>query len=495
MLTLAEVLEDPTLRPAAPVLVAGGDAVAGTQVRWVHSSEVVEIAALLSGGELLLTGGELLTGLRPAAQISYVSSLAARGVAALAVQSAGTGHGLPGELVAAAEQAGLPLIELRQVVPFVEVAEAVNRRIASSQLAALSVADSLSRELEEVLAAQPTHVARLVETTAHRLGARVRLADLGGRTLGEADVLGEVAEPTLSSTRLLVHGIEAAVLDIEHGPELEASMVEVVVARIRTIFALALSPLLQPSLTRLAGDSLVELIASGGGGDRLAELARSVGLPTTRPLAVALLERSPSAEAETETLVARALPAALTGTHDGWCVAVVPLQRAHADRGAALSSLRDAGLSGALGPIVPTIQHASRSLAEARSTYRIGRSSKWGDTLHDAADYLVERTAERWLPRSAVQEFTWEAMGEVVQYDAQHGTELVRTLDVWLSTGCNATAAAGLLFLERQSLHKRLKRIFELLGGDPRDRGMLGALSFAAKITRGNTRLREDQRD
>src|SRR5688572_5357989 len=55
---LSEVLKHPTLTAADPVIRAGAAAAAGTQLRWVHSSEVLDIAPLLSGGELLLTGGD-----------------------------------------------------------------------------------------------------------------------------------------------------------------------------------------------------------------------------------------------------------------------------------------------------------------------------------------------------------------------------------------------------------------------------------------------------
>lgn len=54
-------------------------------VRWVHSSEVLDIAPLLSGGELLLSGGQALAGVTAERQADYVRELAARGgVAALA---------------------------------------------------------------------------------------------------------------------------------------------------------------------------------------------------------------------------------------------------------------------------------------------------------------------------------------------------------------------------------------------------------------------------
>jgi purine catabolism regulator len=140
------------------------------------------------------------------------------------------------------------------------------------------------------------------------------------------------------------------------------------------------------------------------------------------------------------------------------------------------------------------VRQASFSLAEARTTWRLGRSAKSSDVVYDASDFLVERMAERSLSRGVVDALVDEALGELVRLDQRSGGELVRTLDVWISTGCNATEAAHLLFLERQSLHKRLRRIFQVLGGDPRGRGQLAALALAVRLVRGGAQLRDDPR-
>ena len=65
---LGEILVGGALEAGAPVVVAGEAQLDRQRVRWVHSSEVLEIAPLLSGGELLLTGWVALLALKPAAQ-------------------------------------------------------------------------------------------------------------------------------------------------------------------------------------------------------------------------------------------------------------------------------------------------------------------------------------------------------------------------------------------------------------------------------------------
>jgi purine catabolism regulator len=470
-----------------------------TRVRWVHSSEVLEIAPLLSGGELLLSGGAALLALKPAAQSEYVWSLASRRVAALAVETAGTGRHLPDELVAAADEAGLPLIELRQVVPFVEVAEDVNRRIVSGQVKALQVADRLSQELAERIAGSGALLEPLLGLIAETLGVHARVFDTRGGLLGAA---GPEPDEAARGPRaaLTVGGIAVAHLELVGDGTGDAELLETVLTRIRSIVALALAPQRRPSLVRLAEDELLRLIGAGGGGDRLIELSQAARIDPEQPLAMAVLRRPADGRVDAEQRTRDALPSTLLIADGEWLDILMPLPAGvtHAERARALALLREStaatGLTGALGPTAETVRQAAYSLAEARVTWRLGRSSKWKDTVHDASDYLVERMAERSLSRGTVDALVEEALGELVRLDQRNGGELVRTLDVWISTGCNATETAHLLFLERQSLHKRLRRIFHALGGDPRGRGQLAALGFAVKLVRGNAQLRDDTR-
>ena len=91
MITLADVLESQPLAAADPLVRSSVPGTLERAVRWVHSSEVLEIAPLLRGGELLLSGGEALLALPAKEQEDYIRSLAGRKIAALALQTAGPG--------------------------------------------------------------------------------------------------------------------------------------------------------------------------------------------------------------------------------------------------------------------------------------------------------------------------------------------------------------------------------------------------------------------
>lgn len=65
------------------------------------------------------------------------------------------------------------------------------------------------------------------------------------------------------------------------------------------------------------------------------------------------------------------------------------------------------------------------------------------------------------------RDFIDEALGPVVRYDADHGTDLVDTLRAWVAADYSLIEASARLYVHANTLKYRLKRIRALLGGDP----------------------------
>jgi PucR family transcriptional regulator, purine catabolism regulatory protein len=179
--SLDEVLAMEVCRRARPAVVAGNDRL-DTPVRWVHAIELTDVARLLRGGELVLSTGialpdddRLLT--------AYVTELADVGVAGLAVELGRRYAGsLPGALVAAAKQAGLPLIAFEREVAFIEITEAVHARIIDAQLEELRVSERLHEMFTELSVAGAS-AEEIVRQAAALAGRPVILADLSHRVL------------------------------------------------------------------------------------------------------------------------------------------------------------------------------------------------------------------------------------------------------------------------------------------------------------------------
>lgn len=62
-----------------------------------------------------------------------------------------------------------------------------------------------------------------------------------------------------------------------------------------------------------------------------------------------------------------------------------------------------------------------------------------------------------------------ELLEPLVVYDAERGSDLIRTLTVFFECSENASEAADRLFLHRNSVTYRLERVRELTGLDYRD--------------------------
>ncbi len=129
--TVAEVLDLPVVRAAAP-RVRAGSAGLDVPVRWVHVSEQRDPAGTLTGGELLLSIGVSLAD--PTTDLSgYLSSLRDAGAVGLVVELGQHVRSLPETLVQAARTLDFPLEELARSERFVEITEVVHARILDSQ--------------------------------------------------------------------------------------------------------------------------------------------------------------------------------------------------------------------------------------------------------------------------------------------------------------------------------------------------------------------------
>jgi DNA-binding PucR family transcriptional regulator len=65
-----------------------------------------------------------------------------------------------------------------------------------------------------------------------------------------------------------------------------------------------------------------------------------------------------------------------------------------------------------------------------------------------------------------VQGFVAGTVGELLEYDEQHGSELVATLDAYFQAGSSPSRTAALLHVHVNTVYYRLDRIKDLIGSD-----------------------------
>jgi purine catabolism regulator len=517
--TLADVLALPALAVGRPRVVAGADRL-DVPVRWAHVAEIPEIPALLRGGELVLTTGIGLPrddrGLE-----AFLDSLATVPVAALAVELGRTFTGrLPPVMVRAAARLGLPLVELRREVRFVEVTEAVHALVLDAQVAQLRAAQQVHETFTEmsVDGAEPDHVLRQVARIA---GAPVVLENLAHQVLAH-DAAG--GDPALlldrweaRSRRVTVegrtaHDADAGLLVTTVGARGEdwgrlvlvrdePQPVDVVLLE-RAAATLALNRLLTRDLEGLERQThrslLASLLAHTEPDADVLLRARALGVPLEgrRLLGVVVRPRvaagTPQGGLEGQArlrdlgeAVAHAVRAAgvdaLVGPVDdrgiGVLAALGVRQRdvdvlatlatevRRAVRGRLPSVDADAVVVAA-GSLVGGPRDARRSLVEA------GQVADAAAHLSTAAPYLrlpdlrLRGLLQLVRDDPRVQTFVERELGPLLAHDAATGDDLAATLREYLVAGRNKSAAAAAAHLSRPAFYDRLARVAKILAAD-----------------------------
>lgn len=496
-LSLRDVLSHSALAPAAPAVRAGAGLL-DRPVRWVHSSEVLEIAHLLRGGELLLTGGVVLGATDPAGCRRYVRALAACGIAGLAIE---TGAGLPeipAELLTEADELRLPVIELCRVVPFVAVTEEINGLLVNESVRRLRAADALSHVLSDQLTAGGGPQ-ELVDALGRRLACEVVLLDGAGRSLAETSTVysesgDPTAEPGAISVPIVVHGMSVARLVVVPVAETDRTFLDAAVDRAPQIFGLALARagVLTPE-DRAARELLRSLRAADASPERITLVARAAGLPETACVVglAAAGENDPIGIGRIDAIVRQRGKQVLATVEEGMMFGLVVLPDPVPEEGrrALIADLKAGDRTGRIrigvGPATRGITRFSHSLTEAERCLAFASEFSWPGRVLDAAEIGVELLAYRIGSTAVLDEFIQDHLGPVLALGPHKAGVLIETLAAYFRTGCSKTETARHLNLQRQALYQRLNRAFVLLGGDPTGTPRAVSVHLAARLYTG----------
>ncbi|RZK71933.1 MAG: PucR family transcriptional regulator [Rhodococcus sp. (in: high G+C Gram-positive bacteria)] len=493
-LSLADVLAHPSLAAGRPVVRAGADLLA-QPVRWVHSSEVIDIAHLLRGGELLLTGGFALASADPAGLRRYVRELSARRVAGVAIETGPQLPQIPPALVEEASEAGLPVVELRGVVPFVEVAEAINGLLVNESVQRLRRGDAVAHALSEELA-RGGGPDELLEVLARLLPGDVTLLDATGDVI--AALGNEIAAPATGSGVLAVpvslQGVGVATLMVSPAHPADRVTAEAIVERAPAALAISLLRSFPPSAAVRASQALLRIACQPNPApERLVAAARAAGMadgasyvgvvgrsvdgPVSLGAVDAALHRY--AAGTVSSIVGDELHAIVVLRADdrvGSCASLVESLRATPQ--AELARV-------AVGPVVTGLIGLPETLAEARFALDLAADLGIADTVVDAAELALERLGRRIGDPALLTSFVRELLGPLLAVGPERARRLIDTLDVYLQCGCNKTEAAARLHVQRQTLYQRLDQIFALLGEDPTGSPRLAAVHLATRLYLG----------
>ncbi|MQA93571.1 MAG: PucR family transcriptional regulator [Streptosporangiales bacterium] len=514
VLTLADVLRLEPMRRGKPRVVAGADRLGGV-VRWVHVAEVVDLAHLLRGGELVLTTGIGLPA-EPHLLRKYVADLAAVGVSGVAVE---LGHrfqrDVPGALVAAAEEHGIPLIVLERETPFVEITESVHGQIIDAQLEELRASEQLHEVFTDlsVEGAPPDDVLAQVAGLAGRpvvlenLAHQVLACDAAGRDTGKLLATWETRSRSVTPhgrtgydetagwlvTVVGARGQDWGRLILICDPDDAASgpTPRHTVLLERAATTLALGRLLErheEGLERQTHRTIITGILAHAYSDpeEAAVRARAVGVPLTgrRLLGIVVRTRDTgtglaaqarlSEVAETTAAAIRAARStALVGSLDDVRVGVLLTLATRTSVEATLDALAERLRSRlgtdvviGVGSEVDSIRDVRRSFLEARQVADVAAGRPDGRGYYRLPDLRLRGLLHLLRDDERLQTFVERELGPLLRYDAQHDSELTRALGAYLDSGRNKAVAARRSHLSRPAFYERLKRISRILGAD-----------------------------
>ncbi|MFC5816188.1 PucR family transcriptional regulator [Nonomuraea harbinensis] len=448
----------------------------------VHITDLPEPGRYLSGGELVLTG--LMWRQGPEDSARFVAALVEAGVAGLGAGQAWLGH-IPADLVTACERAGLPLLEVPTEVSFRTLAEQAGHRLTGD------AREALGRHRRLVAAvAEGADLPELFALTAAELGVTGAVVSAAGEVIvGAPDDPAGLARAYLTATRLPCLAGGHTLFGVGRGHRAGGWMLACdgdLLDRADLGYELAACVALERSRMeegrrverRLAGELLAAALAGADAAELNARF-RTSGLDTAEPYAIVNATVTHPGPAHPgpgvlggqvlEELLGREIVAPPGA--DG-AVAVVPLRggdvadlAARLRAGAAiLSALPDArvclGLSGALTGAaalrggVEEAGHARR-LAEARDGGVVT-----SDEIYTHALLLAT------VPGDVRRSFAGRLLAPLLDYDAGHQSELVRTLATFLDCAGSWNACAERMHVHVNTVRYRIKRVEELTGRD-----------------------------
>ncbi|UKA61827.1 PucR family transcriptional regulator [Arthrobacter sp. FW306-04-A] len=214
---ISDLLDDVDLKIS--LRVPGGGGRLNRPITWCAPTEHMDPTPFLSVNALVLTNGMGLNVKDYRIWDAYVERLISVPVSGLAFGLGAAHRELPAGLVQACEAHGLPLLELPPEVPFVLVMRHVEHVIATERYEELRAGWELADECTR-LAADGRSLATVLERVAASVHARITVVDHSGfELIGAGDAAGGTARTTLrlpsgdsQRFRLMIEGIESPVV-------------------------------------------------------------------------------------------------------------------------------------------------------------------------------------------------------------------------------------------------------------------------------------------
>lgn len=494
-LTVRDLVAIPYLRTRVLAGAGGLD----RPVTWAHSIEMPEPWGWVEPGDLVMTVGLGVPAARDE-QVHYVRELARIGASGVAIGEDMQAPPLRPEMLAAADEASLPVLYTAFEVPFVQMSRAVAAANGDEEHVRLVRAARIYDRVREsvtggaggaLLAALADEIECAIWVCASEDPALRLLPDAEALPAELRDVLGSATagpreeRPTVirrrlpgGRTMLAIPVPTARPVTLVVVPEREPPPAYALLQHVATAVALELERAWarREEQRRLGSEALAQLIEGRVDG---AEAERQLDRQGLRlPLYVGLIERRGGLGDSGwfhHALADRRIPHMLLRRDDLLHCLLPATAEALSGCAAALPEAMRMGVSEPVrelrelpGAVVQARWALDAAAADADGIARYGdERSTFGPRSIEEAQLAVDRV-----------------LGPLIAYDLDRGAELVRTLEVFLACNRSWLRASEQLFVHKQTLVHRVGRIEQLTGRRLNETGDVSELWLAVQAWR-----------
>ena len=500
-LTLQALIE--AMAPALSVAVSGPAGTLERDALWLHNTELPDPSPYIRSTEVVLTNGLWRTAVDAD---SFVAALVAANASGLVFGLTDAVPAVPDDLVAACAAVDLPLVTLAIAVPFTAVTETAARLQSDARQDALTslvrrgnaLATALARGagaegVLDVLRRDHDLPLLVVDRMGRRLaGDDLPLTDEGDVNRTAAEALArhppplEVDLPGVGASALfLVDGamgeIDAAVFCLRPLQSMTETERDAVGQAARFLsLEVTKQQALQAIESRFSSE-LLEMILSGAArAHEVSERLRAFGIDPSAQLAVLATVtgddavRPVGSTDEIEGFFAGlGIPAVtVPGSRD--TVVVLPwsgttgglVELANRLIAAVARRFPDDRMVIGVGEPAADATGLREPLIRSREVCRVLRRRSTGSRVGTFADVGTHRMLLGLHDRGLLRRFADDMLGPLRDHDERMGTELERTLRVFLTNDGQWSTTASELFVHVNTLRNRVARIGELTGRD-----------------------------
>lgn len=478
LMLVSDLAETPGLSIA--VRVPGADGALRRRISWCAPTESINPGPFLTPHTLMLTSGMALNVTDARIWDAYVERLARVPIAALAFGLGAAHREMPAGLVSACENHGVPLLEIPPHVPFVSVLRDAQDKLAAERYEAVrrgsELADGCTR-----IAANGGTLQDVLHQISAEAGARVSLQDSTGATLVTAGPDG----PCPGRTEFTLPGSDKNRFQLVVEEPAASPNIRMLLGPVAAVVSMQLSMTLGSAAVVHSHNAgrLTEAIYGTAAipTDELIRLARESELEPYQRTGVLVIEGTVGGTTTYLRSVAWRARVMLAGEFprmryvDGPELSTILVQGGELSDGRLADSARSA--IGSAGPVSAVVAIAENA-AELGLTLRLARRTLGTPGVHQAPVLNFDAVVDT-LSHPGVVSMARRLLAPLARED---GGTLVKTLESYLRHSGATPAICEELFIHRNTLAYRVRKLEELLRADLQDGQVRATLMLAVRV-------------